>query len=97
MITPEKGTDADGSKLIRDSYKYIDPTKIPTISDDFENRQIISGAKEGALPPNIAQEGETQITHRNGRVYFGPDIDTCLQNGMTSSEFLSTVIKNSTK
>lgn len=94
IIAPQKGTDADGSKIIRDSYKYIDPTKIPKTINDFENRQIVAGAKENALPPNIAQEGENQITYRNGRVYFGPGVETCLQDGMTQSEFLSTVIKS---
>lgn len=88
------GTDTDGAKAIRNSYKYIDPIKIPRTDDNFQNRQIIGGAKPGALPPNIAEEGETQITYRNGRVYFGDGVDTCLQNGMTSSEFLVTVIKS---
>jgi hypothetical protein len=96
IITPEKGTDADGSKLIRDSYKYIDPTKIPKISNDFQNRQIVGGAKEGALPPNMAEEGETQIIYRNGRVYFAENVATCLQNGMSSAEFLTNVIKSKT-
>jgi len=94
MITPKQGTEADGAKTLRDSYKYIDPTKIPKENADFQNRQVVSGAKEGALPPNIAEEGEEQITYRNGRVYFGESVATCLQNGMTSSEFLTTVIKS---
>lgn len=86
------GTDNDGAKAIRNSYKYIDPIKIPRTDDNFQNRQIIN-APAGALPPNLAKEGESQITYRNGRVYFGEGVDTCLQNGMTQSEFLTTVIK----
>lgn len=89
-----KGSAADGANQIRNSYKYIDPLKIPKSDTNFQNRQIIGGAPEGALPPNIAKEGEPQITYRNGRVYFGESIDTCLQNGMTQSEFLTTVIKS---
>lgn len=94
IISTQKGTESDGSKVIRDSYKYIDPIKYPKISDEFQNRQIINDAKEGDLPPNIAKEGETQIIYRNGRVYFGDGVDTCLQNGMTTSEFLTNVIKS---
>ncbi len=93
VISQQKGTDSDGSKKIRDSYKYIDPLKIPKASNDYKDLQIVSGAKEGALPPNIANENETQITYRNGRVYFSSDVDTCLENGMTQSEFLTNIIK----
>jgi len=93
IISPQVGSPADGGKKLRDSYKYIDPTKIPKANNDFQNRQIVN-APEGALPPNIAKEGEPQITYRNGRVYFGSGVDTCLQNGMTQSEFLTTVIKS---
>lgn len=84
----------DNRSSIRNTYKYIDPTKIPVRQTEFQNRQIVGGAKEGALPPNISREGEQQITFRNGRVYFGESVDTCLHNGMTQSEFLTTVIKS---
>jgi hypothetical protein len=94
MISTNTGTETDGAKVIRDSYKYIDPTKIPKTNNDFQNRQIVSGVKEGALPPNIAKEGEDSITYRNGRVYFGESVVTCLQNGMTTSEFLTNIIKS---
>ena len=87
------GTDTDGAKAIRNAYKYIDPIKIPKADDAFQNRQIIN-APTGSLPPNMAKEGEPQITYRNGRVYFGAGVDPCLQNGMTQSEFLTTVIKS---
>jgi len=97
LISIPQGTDVDGSKTIRNNYKYIDPTKIPKQINDFQNRQIVSGAKEGALPPNIAKGGEEQITYRNGRVYFGESVASCLQNGMTSSEFLTNVIKSKNK
>lgn len=93
-VAPEKGTDTDGSKIIRNSYKYIDPTKIPkSNTNEFQTRQIVN-TKEGALPPNIAEEGEEQITLRNGRVYFGSSVATCLNSGITQSEFLTTVIRS---
>ena len=90
----------DVGKRIRDTYKYLDPIKIPKKSKllkKFDDRKIVDtggGAlQEGSLPPNIAKEGETQITYRNGRVYFGKSIATCLKNGMSSSEFLTTILK----
>ena len=100
----KRGEEAEGSeaKRIRNSYKYIDPTKAPKRDRDintFDNRNL--GTKkdqvqDGALPPNIAREGDRGITYRNGRVYFGEDISesACLKNGMSQSEFLTKVIKS---
>lgn len=94
-INTKQGVDSDGSQTLRDSYKYIDPAKFPKNgSKEFDNRQLVKGAKDGALPPNIAEEGEQQITYRNGRVYFGPSVATCIKNGSSSSEFLANAIRN---
>jgi len=92
IIKTESGHKSDLAK-IRNSYKYIDPAKMPNKSDslkDYDNRQI----KNELLPPNIAEEGTTQIIQRNGRVYFGESVATCVQNGISSAEFLSLAIKN---
>jgi hypothetical protein len=94
ILAKTSGTDVDRAKAIRNSYKYIDPTKAPAANSTFENRQIVGGAAEGALPTNIAPEGTSQITVRNGRVYFGEGINTCLTSGMTASEFLTNAIKS---
>jgi hypothetical protein len=95
ITSKSKGAKADNAKAIRNAYKYIDPLKVPkSDTNSYQNKSLVGGAKEGALPPNIAQEGEKQITYRNGRVFFGGSADTCLQNGMTSSEFLTTAIKS---
>ena len=96
IMAKTSGSAVDGAKAIRNSYKYIDPLKIPKADGTFQNRQLIN-APDGALPPNIAQEGAAQITYRNGRVYFGAGVNTCLTNGMTQSEFLTSVIKSRTK
>ena len=107
------GTDADPAQRLRDSYKYIDPTKIPKRDAniaDFEDINLASPnqnlpnttvpnattIQQGALPPNLAEAGATQIVQRNGRVYFGEGIgqSACLKNGMSSSEFLNSVIKS---
>ena len=93
--------EASDARRIRNSYKYIDPTKIPKRTGDigdFERRDLEKKKDEiieGALPPNIAQEGERGITYRNGRVFFGENIgeSACLKNGMSSAEFLTQVIR----
>ncbi len=94
--------DGDPSKRLRESYKYIDPTKIPKRDSNlanFSDRDLGgpgSGIQDGALPPNIADDGTSQIVERNGRVYFGEGIgeSACLKSGMSSSEFLTKVIKS---
>lgn len=88
---------------IRNKYKYIDPTKIPKIDSNiskFNNRNLAETVKttetrKETLPPNITKTDDLGITHRNGRVYFGETIgeSACLKNGMSSSEFLTKVIK----
>ena len=63
----------------------------------FEDRKLKHKTiKDGALPPNLADSGTSQIVERNGRVYFGESIgeSACLRNGMSSSEFLTKVIKS---
>lgn len=93
--------DDDPAKRLRDSYKYIDPTKIPKRDKDlakFADRNLKKKTtiQDGALPPNIADEGTSQIIERNGRIYFGEGIgeSACLKNGMSSSEFITKIIKS---
>ena len=96
MISKPQGSEANGARAIRNSYRYIDPTKIPKSDDtNYQNRPITSTT--GTLPPNIAEEGEKQITYRNGRVYFGEGVGACLENGMTQSEFLTNAIRSKRK
>lgn len=81
---------------LRKSYKYIDPLKAPKKGEEakkFDDRQIVD-VKDGALPPNLAEEGTSQITYRDGRVYFGEGTETCLKSGISQGEFLTSVIKN---
>ena len=91
------GSESDKAQKIRNSYKFIDPLKKPTKGDDlkkFDERDI----PKNALPPNISEEDEKQVQLRNGRAYFGNrGANTCLQDGMSSSEFLTTVISNRNK
>jgi len=92
IIKTESGYKTDLAK-IRNTYKYIDPAKIPTKSaslKEYDNRQI----ENTFLPPNFAEENTTQIIQRNGRVYFGESVATCVQNGVSTSELLALAIKN---
>ncbi|MGL5691961.1 MAG: hypothetical protein ACRDD8_14225 [Bacteroidales bacterium] len=88
------------SALVNKAYKYIDPQKFPTTlpssSSDFDNRFTQSSNGAGSiLPPNISDGNENQIIHRNGRVYFGENIGVpCLSDGITTSKYIETVIKN---
>lgn len=91
--TNESKTGSEYSNSIRSAYRYIDPIKIPKVDDTFKNRQLLPTKGKSALPPNISEENEKQITYRNGRVYFGEGVDTCLTSGMTQSEFITNIIK----
>jgi hypothetical protein len=103
-VTKDRSDDGEDSdaKRIRNSYKYIDPTKVPKRDmdvEDFDKRNLTgkdAQLQDGALPPNIAQEGENGIVVRNGRVFFGENVaeSACLRNGMSQSEFLTKVIKS---
>jgi hypothetical protein len=88
------GTEADKAQKIRDSYKFIDPLKKPTKGDDlkkFDERDI----PRDALPPNISRQGDRQVNLKNGRAYFGSrGANNCLEDGISASEFLTTVITN---
>jgi hypothetical protein len=92
------GTNADPANKIRNSYKYIDLKKVPKKSPAlkaFDSRNI---SPDGLLPPNIAAEGDTPITYRDGRAHYNGNgnADSCLKNGMSSSEFLSIILKAKT-
>lgn len=89
MVKTSSGAQTELDK-IRNSYKYLDPTKVPTKSTDmqsFDDRSFY-------LPPNIAEDGTTQITQRNGRVYFGESVATCVKNGISSAEYLAIAVQN---
>lgn len=93
-----KGSSESMAKQIRDTYKYLDPLKIPKkneVNKQYSERQIVSTDDE-SLPPNIAEEGTSQITYRRGRVYFGEGVESCLKSGISTGEFLTKVIENRT-
>ncbi|HUT79856.1 MAG TPA: hypothetical protein VMZ29_01535 [Candidatus Bathyarchaeia archaeon] len=87
------------AERIRNTYKYIDPLKIPSkgeILKKYNERQIVD-TQADSLPPNFTEPGTSQVTYRGGRVYFGEGVETCLKNGMSTGEFLTNVITNRKK
>lgn len=68
-------------------------------TDGTDGGNLLGGEttlSDGALPPNISEDGTSQINIRNGRVFFGEGIglSACLRNGMSNSDFLTKVIKS---
>lgn len=94
---PEATLKEDNAEKIRNAYKYIDPLKIPQISDTlkkYEERNYVD-AEPDSLPPNFADPNTPQIRFSRGRVYFGEGAETCVKNGMSAGEYISNVISNS--
>lgn len=96
ILTPKEVEQESKAEKIRNAYKYIDPLKIPSKGEalkQYNQRQIVDVPAD-ALPPNFAKPGESQVTYRGGRVYFGAGVETCLENGISTGEFLTNVINN---
>jgi len=94
----DDGTNTTEERRLRNTFKYIDQTKVPkktSSNSKFNTRKLEPVESTSQLPPNITKETDTGVTYRNGRVYFGEGIgqSACLKNGMSSSEFLTKVIK----
>ena len=96
LIIPEiKSTAADN---IRNYHKYIDKSKAPTtIGSEINNKSIYPKmtVDNEFTEANIAKPGETSITLRNGRIYFGKNCNTeCAVDGITASDFSISKIEN---
>jgi len=69
-------------------------------SEAMKKRAEQSAIPGSLLPPNIAEEGEREITVVGGKVYFGKDVvrgkEECAEP-LSKSEFLSRLIKNRNK
>jgi hypothetical protein len=94
--TPEETKQESRAEKIRNTYKYLDPLKLPSrdkVLDQYNQRQIVD-APADSLPPNFSPPGTSQVRYDKGRVYFGEGAETCLKNGMSTGEFLTSVIRN---
>lgn len=93
----------DSYNAIKKYHKYIDKSKIPT---SLASEGVDIGITYGqALEPNISKTGNSGLTIKNGRIYFGSTDDTlipadsslvdCAVSGTTVGEFINATIKNS--
>lgn len=88
---------------VKNYHKYIDKNKVPTKpGSDTNNIKI----EETGIEANISKTGDTGITVKDGKVYFGnldPAVTTvdssivqCAEDGTTLGEFLNATIRNNT-
>lgn len=77
-------TNTFNEDLIRNTHKYIDLKKIPKTSESLRN--YINSTDSNINAPNIANVDETQITYRNGRVYFGEGVSSSVMSNRIVSD-----------
>lgn len=94
-LAPINNNTRNGDAIIRRANKYVDKAKIPVRDNTTVGPIGKNVTVTNPLPPNIAGEGASAITSRNGRIYFGENSDVlCAQNGITSGEYLALKIAN---
>lgn len=105
IYNPLKTTQLDktGSfDAVKNLHKYIDKTKVPDkVGSDSVNTEI----KETPSEANISKKGNSGLTVKNGKIYFGSidesltsvdsSIVDCATDGTTLGEFLNATIRNS--
>lgn len=95
---------------VKNYHKYIDPNKAPNKAGSDKVDISIPGTQQKDknnydLEANISKTGDTGITVKDGKIYFG-DIDDsiqtvdssivdCATNGTTLGQFLNAAIRNS--
>lgn len=102
------GRQSQVSESVRN--QYVNPAKT-SVTDNrlamieakrmeaMKKRAELSPSPGNLLPPNVAAEGDREISIIGGKVYFGRDVsrgkDECAEP-ISKSEFLSRLIKNRT-
>lgn len=119
IYNPIKEMDIDNNGVfdaVKNYHKYIDKSKVPSQSGSDKNTMEIPGAEQysstssGGIndnntEANISKTGDTGITIKDGKIYFG-DIDStitktdssivdCATSGTTIGEFINAAIRNS--
>lgn len=100
---------------VKNYHKYIDPNKVPNKAGSDKVNVSIPGAQQNGgtngganaydMEANISKTGDTGITVKDGKIYFG-DIDDsiqavdssivdCATNGTSLGQFLNAAIRNS--
>ena len=107
IYNPLKDTDIDNNGVfdaVKNYHKYIDKNKVPEKpGSDKVNISIPSSNNDSEA--NISKTGDTGLTVKNGKIYFG-DIDdqitkvdssivNCATNGTPLGEFLNAALRNS--
>lgn len=109
IYNPVKDTDLDNTGVfdaIKNYHKYIDKSKAPEKpGSDKVNVNIPGTKKKSDSEANISKTGNTGLTIKDGKIYFG-DIDdqitkvdssivNCATNGTSLGEFLNAALRNS--
>ena len=107
IYNPVKDTAIDSTGVfdeVKNYHKYIDKSKVPEKpGSDKVNISIPSSSRDSEA--NISKTGDTGLTIKNGKIYFG-DIDdqitkvdssivNCATNGTSLGEFLNAALRNS--
>ena len=109
IYQPVKDTEEQKTAVfdaVKNYHKYIDTKKVPTSagSDTVKDKSITSNTN-GPVEANISKTGNSGITIKDGKLYFGsvddsvsstdsPIVD-CAVNGTTLGEFLNATLRNS--
>ena len=108
IYTPVKESEVDNNGVfdaIKNYHKYIDKSKVPENPASDKVSVKIPGVKnDSGSEPNISKTGDTGLTIKNGKIYFG-DIDdqitsvdssivNCATNGTSLGEFLNAALRN---
>jgi hypothetical protein len=109
IYNPIKETEADNNGVfdaVKNYHKYIDKSKVPSQpGSDKVTLDIPDANSSNNTEANISKTGDTGITVKDGKIYFG-DIDStitkvdssivdCATSGTTIGEFLNAAIRNS--
>ena len=110
IYNPVKDADIDSTGVfdaIKNYHKYIDKNKVPEKPGSDKVTVNIPGteSKNSDSEANISKTGNTGLTVKDGKIYFG-DIDdqitkvdssivNCATNGTSLGEFLNAALKNS--
>lgn len=118
IYSPIKETEIDNNGVfdaVKNYHKYIDKSKVPSqpgsdkVTLEIPGADPSSGVKNinntNNTEANISKTGDTGITVKDGKIYFG-DIDStitkvdssivdCATSGTTIGEFLNAAIRNS--
>lgn len=114
IYNPIKSMDVDNNGVfdaVKNYHKYIDKSKVPSqpgsdkVTLDIPGADPSNGISKNNTEANISKTGDTGITVKDGKIYFG-DIDStitkvdssivdCATSGTTIGEFLNAAIRNS--